>query len=131
MTQSMSNITVSGQLDKQQVASQVVSAPGSEVYDVKTSMVSLVRCKSMAAKKNKRTIYMLVSEENTITTDSTTSDGKPIMVLEQEFYLPLMNLIKSAEAKLRMVQQQLDNVTIERDLYKTTLDTLKTNGIIN
>lgn len=106
----------------------VVSMAGTEVVQLKTTMFDLMYCSSV---KGHSTLYGIVLHNPNPKYNSVTAGGLPFVKLDQMVYTILLETLRKADARIKDQAKDISTLTNERDLYKSVVDTLKANGIID
>lgn len=111
----------------------LVSKPGSEKIILDATTFQFMECNSASYANYNKKRFCLV-EKNKVATYGNqyiNSAGDRVHMLSQESYMLLLGVISGASKQVRTLSHDLARAEELRDTYKSTLDTLRKNGIID
>lgn len=114
-----------------QYKSTIMSVPGSEQIIASTNNLDFMICESAGDYHRKR--YCIVHKNTAVRFNGqwTNSDGYPVSIVTKVVFEDIVALVNTAFKRVQSAEQKLAMVTSERDMYKLTIDALRSNGVID
>lgn len=111
----------------------VVSKPGTEKVVLDASTFQFMECVAANASTDKKIRYCIV-EKNKVAVYGNqyiNSAGTRTHIITRDLYQLLLGIIGSASTQVRNLTASLSQAEEVRDVYKTALDALRKNGVID
>lgn len=110
----------------------VISLPGTERVTLNLKDIQLMECAANVKGRDKIR-YLLVEKETYAMRESSfvTSRGWRVHILTKRIYEILFVTLGNADRMVKEMSSDLRAVTDQRDAYKTVIDSLRSNGIID
>ena len=111
----------------------IVSKPGTEKVVLDASTFQFMECIAANASTDKKVRYCIVEKGKTAVYGNQyiNSAGVRTHIITRDLYQLLLGIINSASTQVRTLSNALSQAEEMRDVYKTSLDALRKNGIID
>jgi hypothetical protein len=110
----------------------IVSAPGTEKIVLEATTFQLMECQSPTVDKQAKHRFCIV-EKNIVAkygNQFINSAGFRTHIITKEVFLILHSTLHQVSTQLKQLSSELNLATEQKDLYKSTIEALRRNGVI-
>lgn len=106
----------------------VIAVPGTAVVDIETSSITLMHCTNATTGKY---VTCAVLNNTPVDTKFTDASGRPVFIINDVLYNVLVQLLYGANYRVQEAEKDASIARTEANVYKTLVDTLRSNGVID